>query len=119
MPQYHNHKYLKQVRKDIRNSATPAEMLLWKALQSSKLGGRKFRRQHSIGNYIVDFYCPSERLVIELDGAYHYTVIGEQADMERDAFLKSLNIRVLRFENNIVLRDLDGVLYAIENAFIR
>ena len=63
--QIHNRKNLKQFRKDLRNNLTPAEATLWKAIQRSQLEGRKFRRQHSVGNYILDFYCPKEKLAIE------------------------------------------------------
>src|SRR5215470_7411657 len=63
----HNRPYIQDRRTNLRRRLTPAEATLWKALQSSKLDGRKFRRQHSVGNYILDFYCDSERLAIELD----------------------------------------------------
>ena len=81
----HNLKALENNRKQLRNNLTPAEAALWKMLQNSQLEGRKFRRQHSVGNYILDFYCPSERLCIELDGAYHFTEQGESYDQERIA----------------------------------
>ncbi|TDU43332.1 uncharacterized protein DUF559 [Gelidibacter sediminis] len=67
----HNRKYLLERRKELKNNATSAKATLWEHLQGSKLEGRKFRRQHNIENYIVDFYCASERLIIELDGAVH------------------------------------------------
>ncbi|MBT8319810.1 MAG: DUF559 domain-containing protein, partial [Gramella sp.] len=72
MKRIHNKKYLERFRKKLRKSLTPAEATLWKHLQNRKLKGRKFRRQHSIVNYIIDFYCPEERLAIELDGQGHY-----------------------------------------------
>jgi len=62
---------LKQSRKDFRNNLTPAEIKLWKCLQNKQLDGKKFRRQHSIGSYIIDFDCPSEKIAIELDGQFH------------------------------------------------
>ena len=68
-PRLHNQKHLKLRRRRLRNAATPAERALWLMLKGRQLGGRKFRRQHSIGPYIVDFYCPGERLIVELDGA--------------------------------------------------
>ena len=68
MKRIHNKIELKPYRKALRKDLTPAEAFLWKYLQNRKLEGRKFRRQHSVGNYIADFYCSSERLVIELDG---------------------------------------------------
>lgn len=62
---------LRFFRKALRHNLTPAEAKLWTLLKGSQLAGRKFRRQHSVGNFILDFYCPSERLAIELDGAVH------------------------------------------------
>jgi len=70
---------------------------------------RKFRRQHSIKNYIVDFYCSSEKLVVELDGAGHYTTSGDREDYSRDEELKKLGVKVLRFENEDVFKSIEGV----------
>ncbi len=112
--QIHNRKYLKQFRRDLRNNLTPAEATLWKVLQRSQLEGRKFRRQHSVGNYILDFYCPKEKLAIELDGSEHFTVNGDERDFNRDEYLKTLNIKVLRFENKEVFDNMDGVLEEIK-----
>jgi very-short-patch-repair endonuclease len=72
----HNVKQLKERRKQLRNSLTSAEAKLWGLLKDSQLENRKFRRQHSVGPYILDFYCPSEKLCIELDGEIHYTEAG-------------------------------------------
>jgi len=76
MGELNNKKELNELRKRLRNNPTPAEKALWKALQQSKFEGRKFRRQHSIRNYIVDFYCTEEKLAVELDGGGHYTKEG-------------------------------------------
>jgi len=81
--QIHNRKVLKQKRKILRNNLTPGEASLWKFLQKSQLEGRKFRRQHSVGNYILDFYCPGEKINIELDGEYHIP----EKDKKRDHWL--------------------------------
>ena len=99
-----------EFRKQLRNELKPAEAVMWKALQKKQLEGRKFRRQHSIGNYIVDFYCPAEKLVVELDGAGHFTPEGSEQDETRDTYLNSLDINVLRFENRDVFDNLDAVL---------
>ncbi len=115
---YPNNKpYLKPYRRKLRNSPTPAEKLLWMHLKNNQLGGRKFRRQFSVHNYILDLYCHSEMLAVELDGAHHYTAAGKLADMERDAFLKAKGIRVLRFENRLVFEQMPAVLAEIEAAF--
>lgn len=107
-----NKRELKQKRKDLRNNATPAEVLLWRCLKRSQLG-YKFRRQHSIGFYILDFYCPTKRLAIELDGAHHFTPEGVISDRKRDSVLKEQGITVLRFENKLVFEHTLGVLDTI------
>ena len=114
--QIHNRKELKPLRRNLRNNSTSAEATLWKNLKGRQLEGKKFRRQHSVGFYILDFYCPAERLCIELDGAGHFTESGIAYDEERTLFLKSLNIRVLRFENKEVFKALDSVLDRIRNS---
>ncbi|GAB3202165.1 DUF559 domain-containing protein [Pontibacter aydingkolensis] len=113
----HNRKYLRDNRRELRRNLTPAEAELWKYLNDSQLEGRKFRRQHSIGNFILDFYCPSERLAIELDGQVHEHSVAEQADMVRDQKLYKLGIKVLRFENQDVFQQLDAVLQEISACF--
>jgi very-short-patch-repair endonuclease len=111
----HNRRSLKEIRRNLRRSLTPAEAALWKALQGSKLAGKKFRRQHSLGNYVVDFYCPECRLAIELDGVKHFNSIASEYDLRRTEFLNRHNIRVLRFENRAVFEHPDGVLQAIKD----
>ncbi len=115
--QIHIKKILKQRRKDLRNNLTPAEAFLWKLLQHSKLEGKKFRRQHSVGFYILDFYCPAEKLAIELDGAHHFTDDGYKYDQERTKYLESLKIRVVRFENKDIFEAADLVLKKIKDSF--
>lgn len=112
-----NLNYLKTNRKRLRNNLTPAEASLWKLLQGSKLGGRKFRRQHSVGNYILDFYCPSEKIAVELDGAGHYTEEGIKKDELRTKFLNEVGIKVLRFENKLVFEKTEWVLEEICRGF--
>jgi very-short-patch-repair endonuclease len=96
---------------------TEAELILWDILKSKKLCGRKFRRQHSIGYYIADFYCPEERLVIELDGNHHFTSEGIERDKYRDNHLNEMKITVLRFENTRVINNLTAVLKEIKAHF--
>jgi very-short-patch-repair endonuclease len=102
--QLKNLSYLKDRRRELRNNLTPAEAALWRLLQDSKLNGAKFRRQHSIENYIVDFCCPAAKLVIELDGAVHDNADAPEYDYARDEKLKSLGYTVVRFENKYVFR---------------
>jgi len=105
----HNRPDLKHLRKSLRNESTPAERKLWSALKQSQLGGYKFSRQHSVGRYIVDFYCASARLAVELDGESHFTEEAKEYDEERTAFLNTLNIKVIRFLNTDVQENLDAV----------
>ena len=117
MQKDHNRSHLLFFRKKLRNSGTSAEAELWKHISNKKLEGRKFRRQHSVGNYILDFYCPSEKLAIELDGEDHYWQEGIEKDLKKEMVLKGHSIRVLRFENKLVFQDVEYVLRTIAKAF--
>ncbi len=86
-------------------------------LQRKQLKCRKFIRQHSIKNYIVDFYCASEKLIIELDRAYHLSFAQSNRDNERTKKLEDLGFKVIRFENKFVFEDLQGVLEEISKHF--
>jgi len=100
-----NKKGLKSLRSSLRNRSTSAEAALWNILKSKNLDGKKFRRQYIIDNYIVDFCCPSEKLIIELDGDPHGEYHKIEKDENRDKFLESLGFTVLRFENRFVFQD--------------
>ena len=115
--QISNLPYLKTFRKELRNNLTPAEATLWKLLKGKQLEGRKFRRQHSVGNYILDFYCPSEQIAIELDGQGHFEASQAEYDRERDLFLNYFGIRVLRFENKVVWENPEGLLEEVKSYF--
>ncbi|MDO9549096.1 MAG: DUF559 domain-containing protein [Candidatus Marinimicrobia bacterium] len=112
-----NHPDLKTFRRQLRKNLTPAEATLWKMLQGKHLDGRKFRRQHSIGPYIVDFYCPAERLAIELDGEPHFNDISDEYDRERTLFMNAFGVNVLRFENKVVFDDPELLLITIQQQF--
>src|SRR5437773_10879095 len=92
----HNLKELKELRQGLRKSMPYSEARLWNAMKGRQLEGRKFRRQHSIDRYIVDFYCPEEKLVVEVDGSSHDNVGTNLSDEERDKYMNSLGIKVLR-----------------------
>jgi very-short-patch-repair endonuclease len=117
--QKNNIKSLQNFRKKLRYSCTPAEVTLWKYLQNKKLEGRKFRRQHSIGNYIIDFYCSEEKLAIELDGENHFWEEGIKHDKEKTEYLNLLGIQVLRFENKWVFEDIEYVIMEISKYLIQ
>lgn len=100
-------KELKDVRKKQRNQATSAEAILWKLLSGRKCGGLKFRRQHSAGPYILDFYCPEAKLAIELDGDVHIYPLRNEYDVVREAYLESKSIKILRIKNKLVFERAD------------
>ena len=102
--------YLITNARKLRKSMTDTERLLWRQLRAQQLPDSKFRRQHPLGPYIVDFICLSSRLVIELDGGQH---VGNDDDRTRDAWLVGRGYRVLRFWNNEVRENLAGVLLRI------
>jgi len=104
---------LKQYSRELRRNMTDAERLLWLKIRRKQLNEYQFYRQKVIGNYIVDFYCPKAGLIIELDGGQHYSSKGEVNDRKRDAYMKRLGLRVLRFSDKEVLKNLKGVLEAI------
>ena len=117
--QLHNRDHLKQFRKELRSSLTRAESVLWNSLKGQRFKGKKFRRQHSIGDFIADFYCASEKIIIELDGDYHAEPEQAAYDKERDEILRSNGFTVLRFDNKMVFQNLDLLLQTIEYNFNR
>lgn len=101
-------KNLKELSKSLRGNLTEAERHLWTRLRLKHLG-YVFYRQKPVGDYIVDFYCPKAKLVIEVDGGRHFTVDTASNDKVRDEYMRSLGLMVLRFSNSEVLKDTDSV----------
>ncbi len=118
MSKLHNYKILKPIRRELRHNLTKAEVLLWMQLKNSQLGF-KFRRQHSIKNYVVDFFCPTVDLVIELDGETH----GEESriirDREMEEFLKNKGFTIIRFTNEQLFSNLGYAVSEIKNLCVR
>ncbi len=108
---------LKPVRQHLRKNQTPAESILWNALKKKQLAGRKFRRQQSFGVYIVDFYCQSEQLIIELNGSIHEDPLRYHYDEMRKTYLESLGLKVVIIENDAVFQHLMSVLAVISGNF--
>ena len=106
-------KNLKERARSLRNKPTNAEKCIWKRIKLKHLG-YIFYRQKPIGNYIVDFYCPKAHLVIEIDGGHHFTQDGAGNDRNRDEYIKSLGLVVLRFPNSEVIKNTDRVIEAIK-----
>jgi very-short-patch-repair endonuclease len=115
---YNNPRFTRY-RKGLRNSSTSAETCLWFHLKQKKLAGRKFTRQKSIGDFIIDFYCPEEKIAIELDGEQHFWEEGINRDFKKTDFLESQGIDVIRFENKWVFEDIEFVLGEIKKHFKR
>ena len=103
-------------RRDLRRNATDAERVLWFQLRAKRFASFKFRRQHSCGPYILDFYCPARILAIELDGGQHFDPAKQTYDERRTEQLQKRGVRVLRFPNDLVFGELDAVLEAIAAA---
>jgi lysyl-tRNA synthetase class 2 len=102
------------IARKLRQNPTEAEKRFWNRVRARQLDGFRFRRQAPIGDYVVDFVCPEEKLVVELDGGQH----DEQADADavRTAWLESKGYRVVRFWNNEVFENMDGVLERLRGA---
>jgi very-short-patch-repair endonuclease len=96
-----------------RKNATKAEHLLWERLKNKQLEGHKFRRQHPIGRFILDFYCYAAKLAIEIDGDYHEKPLQKEYDEQRTGAIETIDIQVIRFTNEEVLNDMEGVLAEI------
>jgi very-short-patch-repair endonuclease len=106
-------KKLKTLARQLRKNMTEAESFLWQRIRRKQLKGRQFYRQKNIGNYIVDFCCPSAKVIVELDGGQHYTQEGIRRDQVRDKYLESLGFTILRFSDREVFKNIEGVLERI------
>ena len=107
----------KMFRRALRSNSTSAEATLWTILKGRQIGGLKFRRQYSIENNILDFYCVEIKLAIELDGDYHNQSLVDTHDYERDKFMENrYGIKTLRFENRVVFEQPEAIVQAILEA---
>jgi very-short-patch-repair endonuclease len=113
MEMIHNNKIFRDRRRELRANSTPVEEILWFYLRDRKLGS-KFKRQHSIGGYIVDFYCSEKKLIIELDGVIHDRMENKEYDLVRDKYLNELGYHTIRFRNTEVEKELGRVLCEIK-----
>ena len=113
MTQHFNRITEKARRKQLRNNPTEAERKLWQYLKGKQVAGVKFRRQYSIDAYIIDFYAPSLKLAIEIDGHSHFTSRGIEYDENRTKYIDGFGIRILRFTNDDVYENIEGVISRI------
>ena len=101
---------IKVIAKILRHNQTEIEGYLWQSLRNRRLGGYKFRRQHPIKDFVLYFYCPEKKLVVELDGDQHDTIQQMNHDQSRTTILEKEGVKVLRYWNNEVLQNTDGIL---------
>lgn len=106
--------YIIKLAQEMRRNPEPCEKLLWDRLKEKQINGFKFRRQHPVYRYILDFYCHEKKIAIEVDGMIHSQ--RKDYDDYRDDFLKSIGIETLRFTNNEILTEIDAVLEKIKAA---
>ncbi len=99
-----------QRAQDLRKQTTEAEELLWKKLRNRRFEGLKFRRQHPLNRFIVDFYCHEKLLVVEVDGGIHDDLEVKERDEGREEELKNFGLRIVRYRNEEVINDMNGVL---------
>ncbi len=117
--QTHDLPTYQQTRRDLRNNPTLAERQLWQELKGKQLEGFKFRRQHGIGRYIVDFFCPKLRLIIEIDGSIHQTEHAVAYDSLREKELEQAGFLILRYSNEDVFQRMDTVIGSIRQTCVR
>ena len=109
-------KTLKETARSLSTSMTDAEQVLWHRIRRKQIQDVQFYRQKPLLSFIVDFYCPAAKLVVELDGSQHFETGHQAKDRARDAALAGLGLQVLRFDNRQVLLETDAVLAAIDEA---
>jgi very-short-patch-repair endonuclease len=111
----YNNKTLRERRRELRSRQTETEKILWEYISKNKIKSLRFLRQYSIGPYILDFYCPKIRLGIELDGGVHDKKETKLYDKDREKYLRGLDVSVIRFWNNDVLKNTKAVLDKLLN----
>ena len=107
-------KRLKPLARNLRSNMTDAEQLVWTKVRRKQISDCQFYLQKNIGNYIVDFYCPKAKLIVEIDGGRHYENDGIKKDRERDQYFQMLGFTVLRFSDIDLLKNVDGVVERIQ-----
>ena len=113
MTQFFNKSTEKAKRRRLRSDSPTAETTIWTSLRRKNIVGYRFRRQYSVGPYVIDFYCPALKLAVEIDGDSHFIGDAVEDDKQRQAFIESFGIRFLRFTNRDIYDNLEGVLEAI------
>lgn len=114
MERIHNLRELRDRRRALRKQATPQEKRLWQYLRNRNIG-YKFRRQHSIGFYIADFYCSEKKLIIEVDGPQHYSEDGKEYDEQREFVFQNMKFRIMRITNEEINKNISLVIESIKS----
>ena len=105
----------KNLRRELRKNLPQPEIRLWAKLRAGRMHGCKFRRQYSVGPYVVDFYCPAAKLVIEIDGESHFGDLEAiKRDEQRQAYIEKQKLKVVRFTNTEIRGNFEGVIRSIE-----
>lgn len=112
-----NQKNHKDARKQLRGQMTKSEIIFWSKIKNKQLGS-KFRRQYGVGKYIVDFYCPEKKLVIEIDGNIHFYDKHIESDRIREEYFKKLGLTIKRYTNLDVIKNLNNVLENLHQILI-
>ena len=113
MTQLYNKKLEKEKRRKLRQDIVKAEKVIWDKIRNRQIEDCKFRRQYSVDKFVIDFYNPILKLAIEIDGESHFEEGAAEYDRERQSYIESLGIKFIRFTNNDVYENLDGVLVRI------
>ncbi len=101
---------IKMIARKLRNDATPTEVKFWARIRRKQLKGLQFYRQKPLGKYVVDFCCPTKKLIIEIDGGQHYSEEGKNQNQKRDEDLKNLGFKTLRFSSTDITKNIDAVM---------
>jgi very-short-patch-repair endonuclease len=105
----------KEKRRSLRKNMPKSEIILWSKLKNKQMQGKRFLRQYSVDQYVLDFYCPELKLAIEVDGDSHFVTGAQEYDRDRQEYIESFGIRFLRFTNTDVTENIDGVCQVIFN----
>ena len=115
MAEHYNKSAMKQRRKTLRKNLSKAEAIMWNHLSRRQMKVYKIRRQHSVDQYVIDFSCPELKLAIEIDGDSHFMTGAEEQDKTRQEYIESFGIQFLRFTNDDVYKNIDGVCQTVYN----
>jgi very-short-patch-repair endonuclease len=116
MTEHYNKSTMTQRRRALRKNLPEAEIILWSKLSRKQMLGYKFRRQYSVDQYVIDFYCPELKLAVEIDGDSHFIPGAQEQDKARQEHIEAFGIRFLRFTNEDVCKNVDGVCQTVYNA---